>query len=285
MTRTFSKLVILLALLTAVPFVIAAQDTLVVGSIDKDEISTTAGVTVPPEAAVFDVYRVVDDDGVYRELIDSVYFLSQDPEENEWIFRSVWTGGGRYVEEGDTLVPTTRVFSVDTARLEGVLSPNMPGGRSGDSSFDFGGKAGVFAGSSVFADGPVIGVSGEVFLNAITTEIAIAVYFRGMVSVNSQSGFDGGIGFVTPGLTGTGFSTIIGALAGRRSYTAYDLGLQTNVDINSPYVGAYLTLLYMPPDAGPFGADLSLRSYVGFDSPTDAGFLLDVNVSAVYSLF
>jgi hypothetical protein len=285
MTRTFSKLVILLALLTAVPFVIAAQDTLVVGSIDKDEISTTAGVTVPPEAAVFDVYRVVDDDGVYRELIDSVYFLSEDPEENEWIFRSVWTGGGRYVEEGDTLVPTTRVFSVDTARLEGVLSPNMPGARSGDSSFDFGGKAGVFASSSAFADGSLIGLSGEVFLNAKTTEIAAAAYFRGMVGRDSLSGFDAGFGFVTPGLTGSGFSAIIGALGGRRSLTVYDTTLQTNVEINTLHAGAYLTLMYIPPETGPFGVDLSLRSYVELDSTTDAGFLLDVNVSAVYSLF
>ncbi|MFW6212258.1 MAG: hypothetical protein ACOC8L_05110, partial [Spirochaetota bacterium] len=159
---------------------VGAQDPLTVASVDEDLVTVAPGTAQPAPQAIFDVYRSADADGIYRELVDSVYFVSLN-EEGELLFQTVWNGGGRYIEEGNLLIATPRTFAVDTERLEQALSVHTParGTRpAGEAPNIFGAKGGLFFGSSVDQEQPAVGVEGAVFLRLTTLPLALYAHVR-----------------------------------------------------------------------------------------------------------
>jgi hypothetical protein len=94
------------------PFVVGQP--LIVTSIDGDTVTAAATDDIPIRGTVFDVYTGPDEDGVYREQVDSVYFVAVSDDGTEFVFQSVWLGGGLYLATGYALVPAGRAYNVST---------------------------------------------------------------------------------------------------------------------------------------------------------------------------
>ena len=123
MTRTSCRAIALIVFAVAVAAAAVGQP-LTVTSVEGDVITTPAVGEPPEEWSVFDVYAAPDADGVYRALIDSVYFvgLGEDEERNDtFVFQSVWRGGGLYLRSGYHVIPAGRLYSIDTDGVETVL--------------------------------------------------------------------------------------------------------------------------------------------------------------------
>ena len=114
----------LIALLTCAVVLPAQQ--LVVRSVSGDEVRTDAVGEMPQYRSIYDVYTEPDEDGVYRDLVDSVYFVGTRGAGAEYAFESVWQGGGLYLSPGLHLVPTGRTYSVDTAAVAMVSDGSGP---------------------------------------------------------------------------------------------------------------------------------------------------------------
>ena len=129
MTRTFFRCICAIVVLTY-PVGAGAVE-FVVDSVEDDEITA---VFVDGEPAkldlIYDAYRSTDDDGVYRDFVDSVYVWDVNAE-GAVVFRSVWRGGGKYLSEGDILVPTGRSFDVRHENVVALTEPERAPGEAG----------------------------------------------------------------------------------------------------------------------------------------------------------
>lgn len=261
MIRTSYRLMLAAFLLAAAS--VGAQDPLTVASVDEDLVTVAPGTAEPAPQAIFDVYRSADADGIYRELVDSVYFVSLN-EEGELLFQTVWNGGGRYIEEGNLLIATPRTFAVDTERLEQALSVHTParGTRpAGEAPNIFGAKGGLFFGSSVDQEQPAVGVEGAVFLRLTTLPLALYAHVRAIQGLDDESGFDIGVG--VPFFAGSNpeLSATLGISGGRLSYRFYDTAFGSAIEDTVTTIGSFVNLGYIPLEPGSFGFELNVRSY------------------------
>ncbi len=250
MIRTSCKSVLALLLLLVGVTGIHAQD-LVIETVEDDEIAAAqAEGSIPEVGSIYDVYRQLDDDGIYRDFVDSVYVRGVS-EAGEVQFRSVWRGGGKYLMEGDVLVYTGRSYEVREDRVVAL------GGTESQSR-----RAGLFLGASTGAH--------VAFPFDSTTDTGTLATLSGSLSVLISDGASINVTVGATGLTGisvSGFEMFAGYTIFRiaaESELTLDVGAfgggYTDNGFSAIALGGYSIVTWYPP-GWRFGLEAGLRPF------------------------
>ncbi|MFP4114894.1 MAG: hypothetical protein ACOC2Y_07830 [Spirochaetota bacterium] len=260
MIRTFCSIGLgLLAL--GVPASAFAETALTVATVDEDDVIVASAESEPAEFAIYDVYRGADADGKYRDLVDSVYYVSRNPDSGELTFRAVWQGGGRYIEEGFLLVASERTFHIRRDRLQGMIVEREPGGSV---RFIVGATTGILVGWPITVsttDEQIAAYSAELFARgSLAPEGALGGYARVLTSIGII-GWDVGLGYP---LSPEGAPSLTAEPGGL-------IGYWKSSEAGAFLVGWYLRGQWVPEFFRGIGLDVGLRVYALFDAPGGAG--------------